>query len=343
MAHSTTLATLVTTAALRDDVDLESALAPVRDELAGLADRLVSQLPSQVREIPEAARHLFGSGGKRVRPALFLLSSRLVGYQGGHRLALATACEYVHTASLLHDDVVDNSTLRRGRPTVKSIWGDQTSVLLGDVLCAVVSEQLAASGRLDIVMSFARVMKRMGEGELMQLAHLFDAGLEEKTYLEILACKTASLMAISCAAAAMVADAGEEKIRALEAFGHAVGMAFQLIDDALDYNGLQETVGKPTGSDLLQGQVTLPLIRLLSTVGGAERSFLCGVLEKGQPSRIDIDKVVELVKLHRTDQATMDMAEEYTGLAMSALDYFAPGPERENLTRLAVALTRRRR
>jgi octaprenyl-diphosphate synthase len=238
----------------------------------------------------------------------------------------------------LHDDVVDDSSLRRGKPTANSIWGDQASVLVGDLIYARASELMAQTGSLDIVETFAAAIRHMSEGELFQLEQVFNLATTEETYFRILNFKTAVLIAASCKSAGILAKASTAEISALEEFGAAVGMAFQLVDDALDYLGSREIFGKPTNSDLLEGKVTLPIILLKERATGLELESLKAILSKPKVTQSDIHIVCELVNKYDAAKATIDRANEFTDKALNALKIFPESTARKDLETLAKRL-----
>ncbi len=314
---------------------IEDALAPVAAELKELNGKLAGFIPTESDSSKRTLAHVFDGGGKRIRPALYFMCCNLLSYRGEHFHAIAAVSEYVHTASLLHDDVVDNSTLRRGKPTANSIYGDETSVLVGDLIYSTASEMMAATGNMEIVRTFARAIRLMSEGELMQLENLFNARMSEKAYLRILECKTAILIAAACKSAGLLSGATQEVCTLLETFGHSVGMAFQLIDDALDYTGAAEIIGKATHSDLLEGKVTMPLILLDGKLDPTQRARYDAILAKESITRSEVLEVARWVESYGTAETTVERAEGYTRQAMAALYAFPKSRERDVLENLA--------
>lgn len=322
---------------------IEEALAPVSADLAELNLRIPHFIPTESASARAVVDHVFGAGGKRIRPALYFMCCRVLGYRGDHYYSIAAVAEFVHTASLLHDDVVDNSTVRRNKPTANSIYGDETSVLVGDLIYSTASEMMAATGNMEIVRTFARAIRLMSDGELLQLENVFNPSVAEATYLRILECKTAILIEAACKSAGLLAGAPPAQVAALARFGHAVGLAFQLIDDALDYTGAAELVGKATLSDLGEGKVTMPVIMLAKLATEAERARLAALLSpesfaSGRVTRETIAEVARLVDKYDTASLTVDHAQRYTRIAMDALDAFAPSSERRVLENLAHTL-----
>lgn len=314
---------------------LDDALAPVADDLRELNVRLTSFLPSESQSAKRVLGHVFDGGGKRIRPALYFMCCGLLGYRGEHYYPIGAVAEFVHTASLLHDDVVDNSNLRRNKPTANSIYGDETSVLVGDLIYSRASEIMAATGNMEIVKTFARAIRLMSDGELLQLENLFNPAMTEGAYIRILECKTAILIAAACKSAGLLAGVDKETFERLERFGHSVGMAFQLIDDALDYTGAAEIVGKATLSDLAEGKVTLPVILLSQRATAEEKARLTELLESDPIGPAQIREVAKLVEKYETAEATVERAESYTREAMACLAAFEPSRERDVLANLA--------
>lgn len=319
---------------------LGDALAPVAGDLEVLETQLVDLIPVETATGRDVLTRALGGGGKRIRPALYLLAARLLGYRGEHLYPIAAVTEFVHTASLLHDDVVDDSTLRRGKPTANAIFGDETSVLVGDLIYASASELMAATGNMEIVRTFARAIRLMSEGELLQLENVFNPAVSEKTYLRILECKTAILIDAACRAAGLLAGASAQEVAGLAKFGHAVGMAFQLIDDALDYTGAAEILGKPALTDLPAGKVTLPLI-LLFERAGHEAEPIATALSRGVVDQATALKAQTLTESHRTVDATIARAQDYTNTALGVLQQFPASAARQDMERLAAQLSLR--
>jgi len=320
---------------------ISEALEPVASELANLNTILVGLTGAQTRTAKEIAQHVFSAGGKRIRPALFFFTARLVSYKGPHLMDMAAVCEFVHAASLLHDDVIDNSTLRRNKPTSNSIWGDEASVLTGDLIYAKASELMAATGNLEIVSMFAKAIRLMSEGELLQLEHLYNIEISENTYFDIIENKTAVLLAATCRAPAVLANCPKHECDALEVFGRSVGHAFQLLDDALDYAGTDEIFGKKTLADAPEGKVTLPVMLLRQQASADEWSKVERILRKSEISRKDMETIQVLVDHYDTAGQTLLLAEQHTTKALEALSIFPDSPDRAALERIASRLLMR--
>jgi octaprenyl-diphosphate synthase len=318
---------------------LSDALTPAANELAELRDELLGLIPTETGSSRQVLHHIFSASGKLVRPAMFFLSCKLTGYDGEHLIPIGAVCEFVHCASLLHDDVVDNSTMRRGLRTANTVWGDQTAVLVGDLTYSRASELMAATGKIELVATFAGAIRKMSEGELIQLENVYNLSFSEETYLKLLRYKTGVLIGAACRASGILADASLEQRNALEYFGTQIGIAFQLMDDALDYVGNRELFGKPTRSDLLDGKVTMPLILLRDLASIEEYSRLSGIVAKETITEADVDYAASLVHKYRTDHLTSERAREHTDLAIARLQAAFPRtPARTHLEALAESL-----
>ena len=320
----------------------KGALAPIGAEMEQLEDELLNLMPASTATTRKVLEHIFAAGGKRIRPAMFLLCARMLGYQGNQLLPVAAVCEFVHTASLLHDDVVDSSDLRRGRATVNSIWGNQVAVLVGDLIYSRSCELMAETGHIEIVQCFAQAIRAMSEGELLQLENVFDLQIDSEVYLEILQNKTGKLIGAACKAAGILAGASEQQIASLERFGCCVGMSFQLIDDALDYKVGSQQIGKPILADLREGKVTYPIILLRDKVSSEERSTMSGMLHQKQIHDNQIEFANKLVIAHSTVETTLQLAQDYTSEALEILrSNFPDGSIRRSIEDLVGTLLSR--
>jgi octaprenyl-diphosphate synthase len=274
-------------------------LEPVADDLVALEPKLVEYLLTPNEPTNQVIRHIFASGGKRVRPALFLLSCKAIGYGGEHNFPIAGVCEYIHTASLLHDDVIDSSTLRRGKPTANSVWGDETAVLAGDLIYAAACRLMVRTGSLPLIDAFAECIRFMSESELFQLELLWKTDTTRAQYERVVAGKTAALFEASCRTPCFLAGLPKEAAEALGDYGRSLGFAFQIADDCLDYEGQENLVGKGVTADLLEGKFTLPLILALGNAaqGGAQfagfRALVSRIVETGEATAEDKRALVE--------------------------------------------------
>lgn len=276
--------------------------------------------------------YVFNSQAKRLRPCVFFLVCRLLNYRGKHLVPIAAVSEYVHTASILHDDVVDSTTIRRGRPTVHSRWGDETSILVGDLIYAQASQLMIATAKLDIVATFAKAIQLMSEGELLQLDNLYNIEITEQTWLQIIRYKTAELLGATCRAAALLAERDESVCKALYEFGRHIGTAFQMIDDALDFCGQEQQLGKQTLIDVANGKITLPIILLYQQGDPCYQQRLRSVIDNPQPS--DLQWLKTQVDQRSTVETTRQRAIEVAQLAGKQLDIFPPSSAKDDLLEL---------
>jgi octaprenyl-diphosphate synthase len=286
---------------------------------------------SDVPFISEAGEYLFNGGGKRMRPALLLLSSRLLGHDGEEEITYAAVVELIHTATLVHDDIIDDSELRRGQPTVNSVWGNSKSVLLGDWLYTTSMQLALKHGRLEVIQRLCDATLRMTEGELLVLDRLgaLDVGTEE--YFDIIDRKTARLFAAACSIPALIPPASDEQLQALEAYGRSLGLCFQLVDDLLDFTASESDMGKPVLSDLKGGKLTLPLILLLPRLDAKRRSLIERVLEDRSFKRVEPQAILEAVSAEGTVEEVRELAIKYAAEAREALGGFPASDAREAL------------
>jgi len=313
-----------------------------RPDMDGVDALILARMQSPVSVIPLLAEHLIAAGGKRLRPLLTVGAARLAGGRGDAALKLAAAVEFIHTATLLHDDVVDSSQLRRGRVAAHLIWGAPSSVLVGDFLFARAFELMVETGSLQALEILARASRVIAEGEVLQLTRAHDLKLSQATYLEIIGAKTAELFAAAAEAGAVSAGADDRRAAALRAFGHSLGLAFQLADDALDYAGSAETLGKNAGDDFREGKATLPLILAIARSGAREADFWERVIGRKEQTEADFRRARELVVGTGALDATLDLAADNAEAAKATLSLFPAGDWREALDSLAdFAVSRR--
>jgi octaprenyl-diphosphate synthase len=305
-------------------------------------DALITErMDSPVPVIPALAEHLIAAGGKRLRPLLTVAASRLAGGQGETALKLAAAVEFIHTATLLHDDVVDGSQLRRGKVAAHLIWGGSSSVLVGDFLFARAFELMVETGSLRALDILARASGVIAEGEVMQLTRSHDLNLDQATYIEIIRCKTAELFAAAAESGGVAANAPEVQIAALRSYGLNLGLAFQLTDDALDYGGKTEDLGKNAGDDFREGKATLPLLIAIARSAPREAGFWQRVIGDLKQTETDFRRARELIVGAGALEATLDLAADYAETAKQALHAFDDGEWRQALEALAdFAVTR---
>ena len=310
----------------RLDGDLALVDAAMRDQLAS---------PSQV--LPMLGEHVLGAGGKRMRPALVLLAAELCGYTGPRRVQVGAAIELVHTATLLHDDVVDLSDRRRGRASAHAIWGNRRAVLGGDFLYARASQMIVEDGDPGVLTIFTDAIRSMAEGELLQLEHSFDPGITETHYFQVIERKSAVLLSASSQLGAVVAGVTQAERRRLAEFGRELGLAFQLRDDALDYEDREADLGKQPYDDLREGKVTFPLLLALKRCTAAQRDAVAALIKSVgrrqvvQEAELDLGPALDVVRRHRGVEDTVRRAEEHAARARSAIAPFSDSRARRDL------------
>lgn len=313
---------------------LEALTSLVADDLKAVNEMIVRRMHSPVALIPQLAGHIIAAGGKRLRPILTLAAARLCGYAGRRHIALAACVEFIHTATLLHDDVVDSSELRRGLASANAVWGNKTSVLVGDFLFARSFELMVEDGSLEVLAILSHASSVIAEGEVAQLVTANDTETGETAYMDVIKAKTAQLFAAACQIGAVVADRPRVELEALESYGLNLGIAFQLIDDVLDYSAKQAKLGKTVGDDFNEGKITLPVVLAFRRGSEAERAFWRRTLEDLDRKEGDFEKAVDLMKRYKALDDTVERARHYGAIARDALGIFADGPEKEALTEL---------
>lgn len=305
------------------------------DDMNGVNAVILEQMQSPVLLIPQLAGHIIAAGGKRLRPMLTLSSARLCGYEGTRHVSLAACVEFIHTATLLHDDVVDESDLRRGAATANAVWGNKSSVLVGDFLFSRAFELMVEDGSLDVLRILSKASSVIAEGEVHQLVTANDTDTTEQDYLEVIEAKTAKLFAAATEIGAVVSDRPDEERRALVSFGHNIGMAFQLIDDVLDYSARQATLGKTVGDDFRDGKITLPVVLAFREGDEKARRFWRRTMEDLEQKKGDLKRAVQLLEDAGALQATVERARHYGRLAAEALSVF---PESDHKLALSEAV-----
>jgi octaprenyl-diphosphate synthase len=310
-------------------------LAALLAEDLAAVDALIHQhMTSSVGVIPNLAAHLIDAGGKRIRPLITLAAARLLGGGGDGPRKLAAAVEFIHSATLLHDDVVDVSSMRRGKKSANTIWGNSSSVLVGDFLFARSFNLMVEAGDLMVLDILARAASVIAEGEVMQLAAANDADTTRERYMEIVAAKTAALFAAAAKAGAVAAGRPGAEATALETYGRELGLAFQLVDDALDYGGMAATMGKNTGDDFKEGKVTLPVVFARDAGDATERAFWRRVVSERRDDD-DFHRALALLKRHNAIERTLDAARAHANAARSALSKLPSNAYNEALCEIA--------
>lgn len=304
------------------------------DEMADVDRVITERMQSRVALIPALADHLVSAGGKRLRPLLTVATARLCGVRNDHHVKLAAAVEFIHTATLLHDDVVDGSERRRGKVAANLIWGAQPSVLVGDFLFARAFALMVDTGSMRALDVLARAATVIAEGEVLQLTRSNDVALDQKTYIEIITAKTAELFAAATEGGGIAAGAGEDDTAALRRFGLNFGLSFQITDDVLDYGGSSEALGKNVGDDFREGKVTLPLAIAMERTGSDEAAFWSRTVGERRQEPGDFVRARELILECGALEEASAIARRYAADAEQALDRFAPGPWRDALAAL---------
>jgi octaprenyl-diphosphate synthase len=310
---------------------LEPIMALVESDLKRVNTLIIERVDSSVPLIPQLARHIVAAGGKRLRPVLTLAAAKLCGYAGERHLTLAATVEFIHTATLLHDDVVDASDLRRGLATANAVWGNKPSVLVGDFLFSRAFQLMVQDGSLEVLAILSNASAVIAEGEVLQLVTANDISTTEEAYLQVIAAKTAALFAAAAKIGAVVAGRPAEEVAALESYGHNLGMAFQLVDDMLDYSAVQDELGKTVGDDFRDGKMTLPIVLALTKASEAEREFWHRTMERQEQSDEDLTRAIALLRQHGTLAETLRRAEVFGAEAAKALALFPDSPARRAL------------
>ncbi|MFG1205263.1 polyprenyl synthetase family protein [Xanthobacter aminoxidans] len=314
-----------------NEPSLEALVALVKADMERVNAVILARTGSDVAMIPEVANHLISSGGKRLRPMLTLACAALAGYRGDGHVKLAASVEFMHTATLLHDDVVDESDMRRGKLAARKLWGNEASVLVGDFLLGQAFKMMVEVGSmtcLDILSTAACVI---AEGEVMQLAAAKNTATSEDDYLAVIRGKTAELFAAACEVGAVLAQRPKAEQAACRSYGMNLGIAFQLVDDALDYGGSQAKLGKNVGDDFREGKITLPVLLAFRRGDEKERAFWQRCLENSEASAADLDQAIGLMTKHRAIADTVERARHYGAIAKDALALFPAGPAKAAL------------
>jgi len=285
--------------------------------------------------IPEVTAHLVEAGGKRIRPILTLAAARLCGYAGENHIRLAATVEFIHTATLLHDDVVDESAQRRGRPTANLLWDNKSSVLVGDYLFARAFQLMVATGNLRVLDILSNASAVIAEGEVLQLTAAQNLATDESVYMQVIRGKTAALFSAATESGAVIAGAAEAEVRALHAYGEALGICFQIVDDYLDYGGAGDAIGKNLGDDFRERKLTLPVIRAVAGADAAERAFWERVIAQGQQEDGDLEQAIEILNRRGALESTRATALAWADTARAALSALPDHPLRAMLADLA--------
>lgn len=302
---------------------------------------ILDRMNSPVGMIPDLAQHLVGAGGKRLRPLLTVATAKLCHYEGDAHHKLAAAVEFIHSATLLHDDVVDESDLRRGKKPANLIWGNSASILVGDFLFARAFNLMVETDSLEALGILSNASSIIAEGEVRQLASLRNISMTEADYMSVIEAKTAALFAAATEVSPVIAQKDEADRKALQDYGLKLGLAFQLVDDVLDYGGQQSALGKSVGDDFREGKMTLPVIRAIGKAEESEIEFWRKVIVEREQNDLDLQRAISI--LRRTDalEETMQLAKQFSGEAIKALDRFDASPLRSCLQDLAAYVVSR--
>ena len=303
-------------------------------DMAQVNTLIRNRLDSDVVLIQQISEHIIAAGGKRLRPMLVLLAARALGYRGVDHLQMAAIIEFIHTSTLLHDDVVDESDLRRGRKTANALWGNAASVLVGDFLYSRSFQLMVELDRMPVMRILANTTNAIAEGEVLQLLHVHNPDTDEAAYLRVIERKTAVLFAAATRLGALLAGATEAQQAAMERFGLALGYAFQIADDVLDYTADASTLGKNLGDDLAEGKATLPLIHALTRVDASTRARIATAIEQGDTGALP--EIVDAIRASGSLEYSQRIARRYADEAIGALDALPESPQLAALRGLAV-------
>jgi len=315
----------------RSPSSIDRLNALVAADLERVNATILTRTGSDVTMIPEVANHLISSGGKRLRPILTLAMAKLARYSGDGHIKLAAAVEFMHTATLLHDDVVDESDMRRGRKAARTLWGNDASVLVGDFLLGQAFKMMVEVGSLRALDILSTAAAIIAEGEVMQLGAAKNTATTEDAYLAVIRAKTAELFAAACEVGPAIAERPKDEQSACRSFGMNLGIAFQLVDDALDYGGKAAKLGKNVGDDFREGKITLPVVLSFRRGSEAERAFWRRTLEEGEAGDADLEQAIGLMTKHRALEDTIQRARHYGAIAKDALALFPASSMKEAL------------
>ena len=316
---------------LPENGGIEALVGLVAGDMDRVNAMILSRTGSEVTMIPEVANHLISSGGKRLRPMLTLATAGLAGYRGDGHVKLAASVEFMHTATLLHDDVVDESDMRRGRVAARIKWGNEASVLVGDFLLGQAFKMMVEVQSLRALEILSTAATIIAEGEVMQLAAAKNTETTEDEYLAVIRAKTAELFAAACEVGPVIAGRPKAEQAACRSYGMNLGIAFQLVDDALDYGGTSAKLGKNVGDDFREGKITLPVVLSFRRGNGQERAFWKRVLEAGEIDDRDLEQAIGIMRKHRALDDTIERARHYGAMARDGLALFPESPMKQAL------------
>jgi len=310
---------------------IDALMELVRNDMESVNALILSKAGSHVELIPKIARHLISSGGKRLRPMLTIAAAQMCGYHGDGHVKLAASVEFMHTATLLHDDVVDESDMRRGKLAARMLWGNQASVLVGDYLLGQAFRMMVEVGSMEALDILSTASTVIAEGEVLQLSAAKNMATTEDEYLAVIRAKTAALFSAAAEVGPVVAQSGNADQAAFRSYGTNLGLAFQMIDDALDYGGNSKTLGKDVGDDFREGKITLPVVLAYRRGSDTEREFWRRTMEQGKITDHDLERAIELMNAYDTISDTLDRAHHYGAIARDALAPFPDSPHKSAL------------
>ena len=320
---------------------MESPVRLIEEDLKTLESSIQKLIATRVSFIKEIVNYIIKSGGKRVRPILVILTAKLCGYKNEKHISYAAIIEFIHTATLLHDDVVDNAQTRRGSSTANIVWGNEPSVLVGDFLYSKSFELMAEDGNHEILKTISKATTALSEGEILELLKTSDIDTREEEYFEIIGNKTAVLFSAACEIGAILGNIDKEKRLSLKNFGYNLGIAFQLTDDMLDYISCDNILGKHVGTDLKEGKVTLPLIHTLKLTNEKEKTSIKKVLDKNIVTIKDFERVRNIILKHGGTEYASTIAKQYIDTTKKFLNIFQPSPYKNALLSLADYMLKR--
>ncbi|SON54709.1 Octaprenyl-diphosphate synthase [Hartmannibacter diazotrophicus] len=315
----------------KPDTGISLLTSLVQSDMERVNRLILDMAAANAEMIPDVARHLIDSGGKRLRPMLTLASAAMFGYRGDGHVKLAASVEFMHTATLLHDDVVDESEMRRGKAAARMVWGNQASVLVGDYLLGQAFRKMVEVGSLEALAVLSNAASVIAEGEVMQLVAAKNLSTSEDEYIRVIEAKTAALFAAACEVGPIVAGADDKTRKAMADYGLYLGLAFQLVDDALDYGGSSASLGKRTGDDFREGKITLPVVIAHRGGDAQQRAFWARTIEQGTIVEGDLETATELMHRHGAIPATIERARHYGDKALMALEDMPHGDHRRSL------------
>jgi len=324
---------------------LKEAIGYLQEDFKAAEDVINHNIHSTIKVIPELSNYILESGGKRFRPVLLMLCASICGYRGRKAHVASAVAEYIHTATLLHDDVVDESDMRRGQAAAKTIWGNEASVLVGDYLFARSFQMMVDECGEEVLKIMSRTCISLAEGEILQLVSSFNTNIAQREYYRIIYGKTVALISACCEVGAVVAGAGEEERMKLKHYGEEIGYAFQIVDDCLDIAGDPKRTGKPLGGDLKEGKITLPIILTLRAAqaegAGEDAEAIKEVVLSDNPTDEDLARVKEIVDRHGGVERSLKVAWEHVEQAIRTVNYFKDCPEKSYLEGIAKFIVER--